>query len=379
MMIKVHPDIAGISPYIPGKPIEVLEREYGITGSIKLASNENPLGSSRKALAAIRHGLKKVRYYPDGAISELKEALAEKWKVSPDEVMIGNGSNEIIELLVRTFLFPGDETVMPTPTFSLYALMVATAHAKSIQVPLKAGRVDLPAMAKAVTKKTKLVFVCNPNNPTGTIVRRSEVARFLSRIPKRVLVVFDEAYAEYASDPEFPDSIQFLREGASLVMLRTFSKLYGLAGLRIGYGISRPEVVDYLNRVRQPFNVNLPAQQAALAALSDEEHVSASLKVNCDGKAYLCRHFDLMGIKYFPSESNFICFSLSGSDLKIGSDVYLALLRKGVIIRHLEGMHLRVTVGLPRENRRFVRTLKDVLLSMSLIAGSTEKGPAATG
>jgi histidinol-phosphate aminotransferase len=362
MMIKVHPDISGIKPYVPGKPIEALERELGISGSIKLASNENPLGASSKALAAIRHGLKKVRYYPDGAASELKEALAEKWKVTPSEVMIGNGSNEIIELLVRTFLLPGDEAIMASPSFSLYSLMVATAHAKSIQVPLKGGKVDLPAMAKAVTKKTKLVFVCNPNNPTGTIVRQGEVGRFLSRVPKRILVVFDEAYAEYASDPEFPGSVQFLREGASVMMLRTFSKLYGLAGLRVGYGISRPEVVDYLNRVRQPFNVNLPAQQAALAALSDEGHVSESLRINREGKDYLTHQFDAMGVTYLPSESNFIYFSLSDSDSKIGRDVYLALLQKGVIIRHLEGRCLRVTVGLPGENRRFIRTLKEVLL-----------------
>jgi len=377
-MIKVHPDIAAIKPYVPGKPIEVLERELGITGSIKLASNENPLGASPKALAAIRHGLKRVRYYPDGAVTELKAALAEKWKVTSAEVMIGNGSNEIIELLVRTFLLPGDEAVMAAPTFSLYALMVATAHARSIEVPLKAGRVDLSGMAKAVTKKTKLVFICNPNNPTGTIVRQAEVGRFLSRVPKRVLVVFDEAYAEYASDPEFPGSVQFLREGASLMMLRTFSKLYGLAGLRIGYGISRPEVVDYLNRVRQPFNVNLPAQQAALAALSDDEHVSESLKINRAGKAYLYHQFGMMGVTAVQSETNFIYFSLPGSDLEIGGDVYLALLRKGVIIRHLEGNRLRVSVGLQKENRRFIRTLKEVLLSMSFSTDPEGKGSAAT-
>ncbi|MFQ5781131.1 MAG: pyridoxal phosphate-dependent aminotransferase, partial [Nitrospiria bacterium] len=259
-MIKVHPDIAGITPYIPGKPIEELERELGIEGSIKLASNENPVGASRKAMTAIRSGLKKIRYYPDGAATALKEALAEKWKVAPAQVMIGNGSNEIIELLVRTFIFPGDEAVMARPSFSLYALMVTAGHGKPVQIPLKYGRHDLSGMAKAVTGKTRLIFVCNPNNPTGTIVRQEEVRRFFSRIPKKVLIVFDEAYAEYTTDPAFPDSVQFLRERGSMIMLRTFSKLYGLAGLRIGYGISRPEVVDYLNRVRQPFNANLPAQ-----------------------------------------------------------------------------------------------------------------------
>ena len=359
MMIKVSPDIAGITPYPPGKPMEELEREWGIQGSIKLASNENPLGPSRRATAAIRAGLKKLHRYPDGAGYYLREALAEKWKVPPAQVMIGNGSNEIIELLVRTFILPGDEAVMARPSFSLYRLMITAGHGKPVEVPLKEGRHDLAAMAKAVTPKTKLLFICNPNNPTGTIVRKEEMARFLARVPKRVLVVVDEAYAEYATDPLFPQTIELLRDGAPLVMLRTFSKIYGLAGLRIGYGIGRPEVADYVNRVRQPFNTNLPAQQAALAALSDEAHVSRSLKVNREGKAFLCRQFDAMGIAYLPSETNFIYFDLNRDAL--GRKIYTALLRKGVIIRHFEGAQFRVTIGLPKENRRFVRSLEEVL------------------
>ncbi|HZR47171.1 MAG TPA: histidinol-phosphate transaminase, partial [Candidatus Manganitrophaceae bacterium] len=251
------------------------------------------------------------------------------------------------------------EAVMARPSFSLYRLMITAGHGKPVEVPLREGRHDLAAMAKAVTPKTKLVFLCNPNNPTGTIVRKEEVGHFLSRIPKRVLVVVDEAYAEYATDPLFPQTIELLRDGAPLVMLRTFSKIYGLAGLRIGYGISRPEVADYVNRVRQPFNTNLPAQQAALAALSDEAHVSRSLKVNREGKAFLCRQFDAMGIAYLPSETNFIYFDLNRDAL--GRKIYTALLRKGVIIRHFEGAQFRVTIGLPKENRRFVRSLEEVL------------------
>ena len=359
--IKVSPDIAGIIPYPPGKPMEELEREWGIQKSIKLASNENPLGPSLKATAAIRAVLKKLQRYPDGAGYYLKEALAEKWKVLPAQVMIGNGSNEIIELLVRTFILPGDEAVMARPSFSLYHLMITAGHGRSIQVPLKEGRHDLAAMAKAVTAKTKLVFVCNPNNPTGTIVRKEEIARFFSRLPKRVLVVVDEAYAEYATDPQFPQTIELLREGFPLVMLRTFSKIYGLAGLRIGYGVSRPEVVDYVNRVRQPFNTSLPAQQAALAALSDEAHVSRSLEVNREGKAYLYRQFDGMEISYLPSETNFVYFKLNGRDQTIGKKIYTALLQKGVIVRHFEGTQFRVTIGLPKENRRFIQSLKEVL------------------
>ncbi|MCG3114825.1 MAG: histidinol-phosphate transaminase [Candidatus Manganitrophus sp. SA1] len=360
-MIKVSPDIAGIIPYPPGKPMEELERELGIKGSIKLASNENPLGPSAKAVAAIRKGLEKIQRYPDGAGYYLREALAEKWKVEHSQVIIGNGSNEIIELLVRTFILPGDEAIMADPSFSLYRLVVTTGHGKPVQIPLKEGRHDLAQMAKAITPKTKLIFVCNPNNPTGTIVDKRGVARFLLRVPRRILVIFDEAYAEYATDPDFPQTIDFLREGASVIFLRTFSKIYGLAGLRIGYGISRPEVIDYMNRVRQPFNTNLPAQQGALAALSDEAHVSKSLRINQEGKESLCRQFDEMGLSYFPSETNFIYFNLNGSDTALGKKVFTALLHKGVIIRHLEGLHLRVTIGLPKENRRFIQSLREVL------------------
>lgn len=360
-MIKVSPDIAGIIPYPPGKPMEELERELGIKGSIKLASNENPIGPSPKAVAAIRKGLEKLQRYPDGAGYYLREALAEKWKVEPSQVIIGNGSNEIIELLVRTFILPGDEAIMADPSFSLYPLVVTTGHGKPVQISLKEGRHDLAQMAKAITPKTKLIFVCNPNNPTGTIVDKREVARFLLRVPRRILVIFDEAYAEYATDPDFPQTIDALREGASVIFLRTFSKIHGLAGLRIGYGISRPEVIDYMNRVRQPFNTNLPAQQGALAALSDEAHLSKSLRINREGKEYLCQQFDEMGLSYFPSETNFIYFNLNGSDPALGKKIFTALLHKGVIIRHLEGLHLRVTIGLPKENRRFIQSLKEVL------------------
>jgi histidinol-phosphate aminotransferase len=361
MMIKVSPDIAGMVPYPPGKPMEELERELGIKGSIKLASNENPLGPSPKAMAAIRKGLQKIQRYPDGAGYYLREALAHRWKVGASQVMIGNGSNEIIELLVRTFILPGDEAIMAVPSFSLYQLVITSGHGKPVQIPLKEGRHDLVEMAKAITPKTKLIFVCNPNNPTGTVVDKREVARFLLRVPKRILVIFDEAYAEYATDPDFPQTIDFLREGASVIFLRTFSKIYGLAGLRIGYAISRPEVIDYMNRVRQPFNTNLPAQQAALAALSDEGHVAKSLRINREGKGYLYQQFDEMGFSYFRSETNFIYFNLNGSDPSLGKKIFTALLHKGVIIRHLEGPHLRVTIGLPKENKRFIKSLREVL------------------
>lgn len=360
-MIKVSKDISQIKPYMPGKPISELERELGITGSIKLASNENPLGPSKKALRAIRDVLKEIGRYPDGAGFALKEALASHCKVATTQIILGNGSNEVIELLIRTFVMPGDEVVMADPTFSVYRLIVQAGHGKSIEVPLTQGVHDLKAMAKAVTKKTKLIFVCNPNNPTGTIVGKTEVDTFLSEIPKDVLVVFDEAYAEYVTDANYPDAFALLKKGMPIILLRTFSKIYGLAGLRIGYGISHPEIIDYLNRVRQPFNSNLPGQAGALAALSDESHFQASREMNEKGKIYLSRKFDAMGISYFPSQANFIYFYLQGKSVVAGENIQTTLLKQGVIIRHLGGPYLRVTIGLPRENQRFIKALRGVI------------------
>lgn len=364
-MIKVSPDISEIKPYVPGKPIEELERELGLSGSIKLASNENPIGPARSALVAIRRQLKQIGRYPNGGGHQLKEALADKWKVRPEQVLLGNGSNEIIGLLVRTFLLPGDEAVLAAPSFSLYGLMVQGAHGKVIRVPLCGDKHDLKKMSEAVTTKTKLIFICNPNNPTGTIVHHEAVKTFLSTLPEHVLVVFDEAYAEYATDPAFPISTTFLNADPSVIILRTFSKIYGLAGLRIGYGISHPELIDLMNRVRQPFNTNLPAQVAALAALEDEAHFARSRRINQDGKTYLTAQFENMSITYTPSQTNFIYFKTPGSTPETGAKIQKALLAQGVIIRHFQNGALRVTVGLQKENRRFIRSLKKVLSSLN--------------
>lgn len=363
-MIQVNKDILQIKPYLPGKPVADLERELGITGSIKLASNENPLGPSKKALRAIRKALREIGRYPDGAGFALKEALALHCKVGQDQVILGNGSNEIIELLIRTFVMPGDEVVMANPTFSVYRLIVQAGHGKSVEVPLVEGVHDLQGMAKAVTKKTKLIFICNPNNPTGTIVGKRAVDAFLAQIPKDVLVVFDEAYAEYVTDATYPDAFALLKKGAPIILLRTFSKIYGLAGLRIGYGISHPKIIDYLNRVRQPFNSNLPGQAGALAALSDENHFQASRAINEKGKRYLSDQFDAMGIFYFPSQANFIYFYVQDQSPETGKKVQNALLKQGVIIRHLGGPQLRVTIGRPGENSRFIKALKGILSTL---------------
>ncbi len=360
-MIKVSPDISDIASYVPGKPIEELERELGISDIVKMASNENPLGPSKMAVRAIRQQLKQIFRYPNGAAYLLKQALADKWKLRPEQVIIGNGSNEIIELLVRTFIMAGDAVVMAEPSFSLYRLMAQSGHATIRTVPLKNGRHNLVEMVKAVTAKTKLVFICNPNNPTGTIIDHQALKSFLASLPKRILVVCDEAYAEYASASNFPKSIKLLKGGAQLIVLRTFSKIYGLAGLRVGYGLSHPKVIDYMNKVRQPFNTNLLAQLGALAALSDKDHLSRSLKMNQDGKQSISQAFNEMGIAYYPSETNFIYFDLQNKSAKQGNRIQNALLKRGVIIRHFGGTQFRVSIGLRAENGRFIRALKDVL------------------
>jgi histidinol-phosphate aminotransferase len=357
MTIEVGRHIESIEPYKPGKPLEELERELGIKDAIKLASNENPLGPSKKALAVLKKGLTGLHRYPEGSGRRLREAIAQKHKLRPEQVILGNGSDEIMDLAAKTFLEPGDEAIIGDLTFAIYHISVTAHHGVSVRVPLRDGRVDLEAMAAKFTPLTRLVFICNPNNPTGTMIHRRELDRFLSRLPQNVLVIMDEAYAEYADDPEFPNTIEDVRRGAPILVLRTFSKMYGLAGLRIGYGLSGPAVVEAMNRVRLPFNTNSPAQAAALAALSDERHLTRSLRVNREGRRYLSESFAALGMKFLPSQANFI-YADTGRD---GAAVYERLLRKGVIVRHIQGRWLRVSIGRPAENRRFVKALREVL------------------
>lgn len=359
MTLHVHPDIVSLSPYVPGKPIEELQRELGLAQVIKLASNENPLGPSPKAMAALAGGIETLHRYPDGGAFRLREALADRWKVTPDQVILGNGSDEILGLLARTFLAPGDEAVMADQTFVIYKMEVTAAHGKPVIVPLKQWRHDLPVMADAITERTRLVFVCNPNNPTGTTATADEVTRFMSRVPRDVIVVFDEAYYEYVRSNQYPDSLAYVKQGRNAIVLRTFSKIYGLAGLRIGYGITTPDIVNYLNRVRPPFNANSLAQRAALAALTDDEHVARSRTVNAAGMEYMDAELRALGFKPVPSEANFLYFDV-GRD---GRQVFEALLREGVIVRHIEGTMLRVTIGRDEENRACVAALRRVLNS----------------
>ena len=354
--------IRTLTPYPPGMPIEELERELGIRDSIKLASNENPLGPSPKALDAIARALPQLHRYPDGSAFYLRRKLAERHGVSPDEILVGNGSNELIEMVVRTFLRPRDEAVMADQAFVIYRMVTQAVAATPRIVPLRHFTHDLEAMAEAVTSRTRIVFVANPNNPTGTIFRRGPWEAFLRALAGRqLLVIADDAYAEFATDPEYPDTIVTRGSGdVPVISLRTFSKLYGLAGLRLGYAVAPVGLVDAIDRVRQPFNVNALALVAAEAALDDREHVERTLALNREGMAYLTHEFDRLGLPWVPSNANFILVRVGR-----GARVYEALLRLGVIVRPMDGYgfpdHLRVTVGLPDENVRCIRALETVL------------------
>jgi histidinol-phosphate aminotransferase len=353
--------ILGIAPYEPGKPIEELERELGIHDAIKLASNENPLPPSERVQKAIVAALPTLNRYPDGGGFYLRQALAKKHGVTPEHVVLGNGSNELIELLVHAFMRPGDEAVVPHPSFVVYPMSVQAAGGIRVVVMLRDYRLDLEAMGRAVTPLTKLVFIANPNNPTATMVTADEVERFMARMPDRTIVVFDEAYVEFAQGPDFPDSLAYMKQGRKVVVLRTFSKAASLAGLRVGYGVADPDAVALLNRIRPPFNVNSLAQAAALAALDDEPHILECVRLIDAGRQFLYDEFKALGLKYAPSRANFILVDVGRS----AAEIYQKLLREGVIVRPMTsfGMEtaLRITVGTPQENRRLVRALGAVL------------------
>jgi histidinol-phosphate aminotransferase len=353
--------ILAIKPYVPGKPVEEVERELGISNVIKLASNENPLGPSPLALEAMKGVISKVALYPDGNCFYLKNLLAEFWGVTPAHLIVGNGSDEVIKLIAEAFLDEGEEAVVGHPSFSEYDFAVKIMGGKTIPVPLKNDTYDLPAMAEAVTDKTKLVFVCNPNNPTGTIVSKAELDKLLSGLPEHVITVIDEAYYEYVMDKSYPESLDYVHEGKNVIVLRTFSKIYGLAGLRVGYGVAKPELISSLMRVREPFNVNMVAQAAAFAALGDKGHVERSRDANEEGKAYLYGEFKRMGLDYAPTEANFI-WLVTRADCQ---NVFAKLLRRGVIVRtgDIFGAPdvIRVTIGTMDQNNRFITNLEEVL------------------
>jgi histidinol-phosphate aminotransferase len=360
-MSLVPPHIASIHPYVPGKPIAELERELGLSSTIKLASNENPLGPSPKVLRALRAHLAEINQYPDGSAFDLTRALAAKLEVPPESLLLGNGSNEVIDIAVRTFLRPGEEVVSAAGAFVVYQLATQAAGGTNVVVPMRDHTHDLPAMAAAVTPRTRMVFIANPNNPTGTWVAERAVERFMAGLPEGVIAVFDEAYYEYVSRKAFPETLRRVRAGQPVFCLRTFSKAYGIAGLRIGYLVGPPEHVAEMNKVREPFNTNHLAQVAALAALADERHLRRVVRLNKRERERLGSELAALGLDVIPSEANFLLVGLR----RDGNAVYQQLLRRGVIVRPVGNYgypaHLRITVGLPEQNDRLISALREVL------------------
>ncbi len=363
------PAVLDLMPYQPGKPIESLARELGLDAGkiVKLASNENPLGPSPKALATMQASLQEVARYPDGNGYLLKQKLAEKLNVAMDQITLGNGSNDVLDLIARVFLGPGRSAVFSQYAFAVYPISVQAVGAEARIAPAHDGRRgpayghDMTAMLDQVAENTTVIFIANPNNPTGTYVTQTELGNFLQALPERVIAVVDEAYFEYVERGDYPDSCQWLSRFPNLIVTRTFSKAYGLAGLRIGYALSNPQLADLLNRVRQPFNVNGMALAAAAAAIEDDDHLRASRNINREGMVQLEEAFERRGLNYIPSVGNFITVDI-GRD---GDLIFQALLREGVIVRPVAnyGMprHLRVSVGTRAENQTFIDALDCVL------------------
>ena len=359
--------IQAIRPYQPGKPIKEVERELGIRDVLKLASNENPLGPSRKALKAMRRAILEVHRYPEGSCHYLMNRLSTELGVETGQLLVGNGSNEIIELLARGFLSEGDQVISSEKSFLVYPLLAQACGAEFVEVPMKDYRFDLKGILNAISDRTKLIFIANPNNPTGTYVTADEVEEFMEKVPNDVIVCFDEAYVDFVEAHDFPHSLFFVKSGRpNLVLLRTFSKAYGLAGLRVGYAVGSEEVISYLHKIRQPFNVNSVAQAAATAALDDRFFMWRTKHLVTSGRRFLYKRFKKMGIDSLPSQANFILF-----DTKHDADrVYEALLREGIIVRSMKAYGLstwvRVTIGRRSQNAHFIRSLKSYFLKNPL-------------
>ena len=367
MKSLVGPHIEALIPYAPGKPIEEVERETGVLNPVKLASNENPLGPSPRALEAIREMLSKLHLYPDGGGFYLKAALCERLGVEPDELILGNGSNELIELLIRTFLNPGDNVVTSAATFIAYRLASQACDREMREAPLTDGYgYDLEAMAERVDERTRLIFIANPNNPTGTLVGADALDRFIERVDAKCggdppILVLDEAYLEYVDSPDAPDSMGLYRRRERVVLMRTFSKAYGLAGFRCGYAVASPELVNYMNRVRAPFNVNSLALAGAQAALGDTEFLQEAVSLNRTEKARLMEAFEARGLTFVPSQTNFLLVDFE----RPAAEVFQGLMSLGIIVRPMAGYglltHQRITIGTAEENGKLLVAI-DALL-----------------
>ncbi|MFA5362052.1 MAG: histidinol-phosphate transaminase [Candidatus Omnitrophota bacterium] len=357
-LVRKH--ILKVTPYKAGKPIEETKRELGLQEVIKLASNENALGASPKALAAIRKTVTTVNRYPDSQAFYLKKKLADKLSLVPENIVLGNGSDELIDVIIKTFVEDDEEVLTADVTFLEYEILSRVNNRRVVTVPLKAFRFDLQEMKKKITARTKLVFIANPNNPTGTYVSKKELVGFVKDLPAHVLVVLDEAYDTFIDVPDFPRGTDLFKNN-NLMVMRTFSKAYGLAGLRIGYAVGSPALISYMECVRQPFNVNLLAQAAAMAALDDDEFLRKTRKMVLDGKRYLSGALRRMRIFFVPSVANFILVDTGRN----GVEVFQAMLKEGVIVRDMQqyglNRYIRVTIGTPAENKKFVKALKNVL------------------
>jgi histidinol-phosphate aminotransferase len=367
--VKPQRGLDAIKPYVPGKPVEEVQREYGLADVIKLASNENPIGTSPRALAAMREALPGLNLYPDGQSHGLRQALAARLGVRADQVTAANGADGIIMQACLAYLDQGDEVIVSQSSFPIYDMYTHVMRAKLIKTPLKDYGLELDAMAAAITDRTKLIFVCNPNNPTGTIVAANEVEAFMRRVPARVLVIFDEAYYEFVDSDEYPNTLAYIREGRKNVMiLRTFSKVYGLAGIRVGYAMADPDVLAPLLKVKEPFAVNLLAQAAGVAALEDTVFLRESVAANHAGRLFLYREFERLGLFYVESHTNFVLVRVGAQ----AGTVTQRLLEKGVIVRPCAGYDLpdflRITVGDPAQNARLIDALEEVLHGVSVPA-----------
>ncbi len=361
MNLSIPNYIYSIKPYKPGKPIEELEREYGIKDSIKLASNENPLGPSPKAVKAMEAAVHRLHRYPDGSGYALTEKLSEKLGVGPETIVLGNGSDDVIGMLCRTLLAPCDEAVMTAPSFLMYEILVRSVGARPVFVPLNNLAVDLDAIVSAVTDRTRLVFINNPNNPTGTFICQDEFERFLKQLPPSLGVVLDEAYVEFARDPRCLDGLSLLEKNSQIAVLRTFSKAYGLAGIRIGYGVMAPELAELLHRIRQPFNTSLLAQEAAIAALDDKAFFERTLRLVATELDFLQQALKELGVSCFPTQANFFLIDV-GRD---ADQVFEEMLKKGVIVRSMVSYgyprYIRINTGTREENIRFLDAFEAVM------------------
>jgi histidinol-phosphate aminotransferase len=366
--VKPQLGLSHLRPYVPGTPIEEVQRQYGLQQVIKLASNENPVGPSPKAVEAIRQALNALNFYPDSQSHDLRSALADRLQLAPEQIIVGNGIDGLISQLCMAYLDEDSEVIVSRSSFPIYDGFTHIMRARLTKIPLKDYGLDLEAMAEAITDHTQLIFVCNPNNPTGTIVSAAEVEAFMHRVPDHVLVAFDEAYFELVASDEFPQTMQYVHQGReNVITLRTFSKVYGLAGIRLGYGMAAPAVLAPLNQVKEPFGVNLLAQVAGIAALQDKEFLHKTVEANHASRLWLYSQFERLGLFYLESHANFVLVRIGPRAF----DVQQELLKRGVIVRPCGGYDLddflRVTLGTPEQNATFMRALEAVLEEMEII------------